>query len=336
MAPGHPRVGAQPLLVCGLLAAAVATGLVSPQPGARAPPEPLPGNELPAGPGEGRAGPATSPAEPTTKQAHAVDPRDSWMFFLQQSDRGVNSRRRSRGKARKPKLGLPGPPGPPGPQGPPGAIVTSEVLLREFQQLLKDALRQREDVDPEPVTLHPTTSVPEDLEEAAAADSVLALLTTRLRSESLRVTAAFCCHLHWDTPVEGHSLHQLGHYQVLVTEHPFSRGPGLNLTSGRYTAPVGGFYSFSAALHVAFAVGPRPPLARDYLRLLVCIQSQCQHHSLETVVGLAHSSDLFTIATSGVLFLQSGQYTSVFVDNVSSAPLTVCSGSRFSAVLLGV
>ncbi|XP_075386242.1 erythroferrone [Tenrec ecaudatus] len=334
MALGHPRAGARPLLVWGLLAAAfaAATGLVSPQPGARAPQEPLPGNELPAGPGEGHVRP-----EPTTKQAHAVDPRDSWMFFLQQSDRGVNSRRRSRGKTRRPKLGLPGPPGPPGPQGPPGAIVTSEVLLREFQQLLKDALRQREDTESKPVTLHPTTSVPEDLEEEEeAADSVLALLTTRLRSDPLRVAAAFCCHLHWDTPVEGHSLHQLGHYQVLVAERPFTRGPGLNLTSGQYTAPVGGFYSFSAALHVAFAMGPRPPLARDYLRLLVCIQSQCQHHSLETIVGLAHSSDLFTIATSGVLFLQSGQYTSVFVDNVSSAPLTVCSGSRFSAVLLGV
>lgn len=35
------------------------------------------------------------------------------------------------------QLGLPGPPGPPGPQGPPGPIIPPEVLLKEFQLLLK-------------------------------------------------------------------------------------------------------------------------------------------------------------------------------------------------------
>lgn len=35
------------------------------------------------------------------------------------------------------QLGLPGPPGPPGPQGPPGPITPPEVLLKEFQLLLK-------------------------------------------------------------------------------------------------------------------------------------------------------------------------------------------------------
>lgn len=35
------------------------------------------------------------------------------------------------------QFGLPGPPGPPGPQGPPGPIIPPEVLLKEFQLLLK-------------------------------------------------------------------------------------------------------------------------------------------------------------------------------------------------------
>lgn len=35
------------------------------------------------------------------------------------------------------QLGLPGPPGPPGPQGPPGPIIPPEVLLKEFQLLLR-------------------------------------------------------------------------------------------------------------------------------------------------------------------------------------------------------
>ncbi|XP_006746986.1 espin-like protein, partial [Leptonychotes weddellii] len=75
--------------------------------------------------------------EPTTEGARNFDPRDAWMLFIRQSDKGVNGKRGGRGKARKLKLGLPGPPGPPGPQGPPGPIVPPEVLLKEFQLLLK-------------------------------------------------------------------------------------------------------------------------------------------------------------------------------------------------------
>lgn len=37
-------------------------------------------------------------------QAHSVDPRDAWMLFVRQSDKGVNSRRRSRTKARRLKV----------------------------------------------------------------------------------------------------------------------------------------------------------------------------------------------------------------------------------------
>nr|XP_031534609.1 erythroferrone [Vicugna pacos] len=179
--------------------------------------------------------------EPSIQRAHSIDPRDAWMLFVRQSDRGVNSKRGSRGKARKLKLGLPGPPGPPGPQGPPGPIIPPEVLLKEFQLLLKGAVRKRECAEPE-------------------------------------VCAA-------------------------LAEQP-RRGP------------------------------PRP---RDRLRLLICIQSRCQHNaSLEAVTGLESSSELFTVSVNGVLYLQTGQYTSVFLDNASGSSLTVRSGSHFSGVLLGV
>ncbi|ELK14381.1 Protein FAM132B [Pteropus alecto] len=89
----------------------------------------------------------------------------------------------------------------------------------------------------------------------------------------------------------------------------------------------------------ALAETPRrgPPRPRDRLRLLICIQSRCQRNaSLEAVTGLESSSELFTISVNGVLYLQTGQYTSVFLDNASGSPLTVRSGSHFSAVLLGV
>lgn len=93
-------------------------------------------------------------------------------------------------------------------------------------------------------------------------------------------------------------------------EGAFRRGPGLNLTSGQYTAPVAGFYALAATLHVgearprggeggapparfppprdhrprlpaALAEQPRrgPLRPRDRLRLLICIQSRCQHHA---------------------------------------------------------
>nr|XP_024646181.1 erythroferrone isoform X2 [Macaca nemestrina] len=59
------------------------------------------------------------------------------MLFVRQSDKGVNGKKRTKGKAKKLKFGLPGPPGPPGPQGPPGPIIPPEALLKEFQLLLK-------------------------------------------------------------------------------------------------------------------------------------------------------------------------------------------------------
>ncbi|KAM6179048.1 erythroferrone [Rhynchocyon petersi] len=333
MAPARQPAGAQPLLVCaGLLAAvAAAAGLTPPQ-------EPPPGNELPAGPGDSRVRP-----EPLSQQMQGIDPRDTWMLFVRQSEKGVNSKRRGRGKSRRLRLGLPGPPGPPGPQGPPGPIIPPKMLLKEFQLLLKSAVRQRERAEPEPCTSHPapstsgTPTTAEEPEEEAA--GVLALLTAPLGPSPPRIEAAFHCLLHRDAPVERRSLHELGLFHVPDAEGAFLRGPGLNLTTGQYTAPVAGFYAFAAALHVVLTEPLRrgPPRARDHLRLLVCIQSRCQGNaSLEAVLGLENSSDLFTLAVNGVLYLQPGQHASVFLDNASGSSLTVRSGSRFSAILLGV
>ncbi|NWV66498.1 ERFE protein, partial [Malurus elegans] len=146
-------------------------------------------------------------------------------------------------------------------------------------------------------------------------------------------------------------------------ERLFHRGPGLNLTSGQYTAPIAGYYAFSTTLHIGepsasptalpgragMALMPRSVTARreprrkgqacrgSRLRVLICVQSRCQHNrNLETVSRLESSGDLFTISVTGTLYLQAGQYASVFVDNTAGSPLTVQSGSDFSAVLLGV
>ncbi|NXX30522.1 ERFE protein, partial [Nicator chloris] len=122
-------------------------------------------------------------------------------------------------------------------------------------------------------------------------------------------------------------------------EGMFHRGPGLNLTSGQYTAPIAGYYAFTTTLHVVH----REPRRKGQgcrgsrLRVLICVQSRCRHNSnLETVSRLESSGDLFTISVTGTLYLQAGQYASVFVDNTAGSPLTVQSGSDFSAILLGV
>ncbi|XP_040306270.1 erythroferrone [Herpailurus yagouaroundi] len=253
MAPARRPAGARLLLVCaGLLAAAA--GFVSPEPGepaeSRARREPRPGNELPA---ENRAGPPARPPELPAEGTHGIEPRDAWMLFIRQSDKGVNGKRGGRGKAKKLKLGFPGPPGPPGPQGPPGPIIPPEVLLKEFQLLLKGR-------------------------------------GAPMWTRTLGVSGA------------GGGC------------------PG----GGGWACPCG------PALEEA-------PALWDRLRLLICIQSRCQRNaSLEAVMGLESSSELFTISVNGVLYLQMGQYASVFLDNASGSSLTVRSGSHFSAVLLGV
>ncbi|EGW10935.1 Protein FAM132B [Cricetulus griseus] len=344
MASARNPAGALLLLTCASLIAAMGLGM--PEPAA-----PVGNQAHPRPPG--------SPPEPTMAQAHSVDPRDAWMLFVRQSDKGINSRRRSRTKARRLKLGLPGPPGPPGPQGPPGPFIPSEVLLKEFQLLLKGAVLQRESTEPKHCTSDfttPASASPSRVATTQDGDNqdpgpVLALLAATLAQgpRAPRVEAAFHCRLRRDTQVERRALHELGVYYLPDdVEGAFHRGSGLNLTSGQYTAPVAGFYALAATLHVALTEQPRgAPRPRDRLRLLICIQSLCQHNaSLETVMGLENSSELFTISVNGILYLQvcgavptmqeTGHYTSVFLDNASGSSLTVRSGSHFSAILLGL
>ncbi|XP_009953096.1 PREDICTED: erythroferrone [Leptosomus discolor] len=84
----------------------------------------------------------------------------------------------------------------------------------------------------------------------------------------------------------------------------FHHGLGLNLTSAQYTAPITGYYTFTAALHI-------------------------------NRVSAGEWQDLFTVSITAILYLQAGQYASGFVDNTAGSPLTVQSSSGFSAILLG-
>uniref|UniRef100_A0A8C8VFR8 Erythroferrone n=1 Tax=Pelusios castaneus TaxID=367368 RepID=A0A8C8VFR8_9SAUR len=262
------------------------------------------------------------PQETAPESARSIDPRDAWMLFVKQSNKGVNSKKRGKGKSKTFKFGLPGPPGPPGPQGPPGALVTPEELLREFRLLLKGTVGK------------PVHRVSGERGE----DDILALVAGPLaKSKSQhRVEAAFHCRIRRNISIDRRSLQELQIYYIPEKAGTFHRGLGLNLTSGHYTAPVAGYYTFTATVHIEQQKKGQQR-ARDRLRVLICVQSLCQRNiSLETVAGLDSNSELFSISVSGILYLQVGQYASVFVDNASGSALTVRSGSHFSAVLLGV
>ncbi|NXH49267.1 ADIPL protein, partial [Dicaeum eximium] len=257
-------------------------------------------------------------AEP---EARLADPRRTWISFVHRPDDGPGSKRRCKGKDKKLR-GLVGPPGPPGPQGPPGAPgaeVTREVLLQEFKEILKEAMEQRASLA-QPSQLPPLLL---SLEEIPA---------------RRRLEEAFHCQLKGQVLVDKKTLVELQNFQSPLAKGAFLRGTGLNLATGRFTAPVGGIYQFSANVHIELSEPrSRAPLrARDNVRVLICIESLCHRHaSLEVVAGLESSSRTFTLCVHGLLQLQAGQYTSIFVDNGAGATLSVRNGSDFMGILLG-
>ncbi|XP_007502444.2 erythroferrone isoform X2 [Monodelphis domestica] len=261
MAAAVPGRGWLRLLLLGLLAAGSCLGSAEPERagsgrGLEKQPQP---NDLPTGPGAS----SNDLEAPVTEKPRSIDPRDAWMLFVRQSNKGVNGKKRNTGKSKKYKLGLPGPPGPPGPQGPPGPLILPEELLKEFQLLLKGAVRHRQRLGPEACEdCGGGEAEAEDEERLAVAeeDGVLALVTGPLAESRRphRVEAAFRSRVRKSVSVERRSLRELQFYYVPEKDGPFQRGPGLNLTSGQYTAPVTGFYTLAATLYIGLW---RPSLA---------------------------------------------------------------------------
>ncbi|XP_066136425.1 erythroferrone [Saccopteryx bilineata] len=261
----------------------------------------------------------------TTQRTTTMDPRETWLLFLGHSDKNTNTNRGGRGRGRKLKVSLPATPEPYNLRSYLNRLYSPEELQKQLYLLQKGAecVEQCEAL--------------EEQEEAVDSGLPAGRKRTLLRPRARLIEAAFHCRLGRSTLVDRRTLQELSLYD-LQDDTPFHRGSGLNLTTGQYTAPVAGFYALAATLHVGLPER-RSEVARprDRLRLLICIQSRCQRNdSLETVMGLRSSSDLFTISVNGVLYLQMGQYTSVFLDNASGSVITVQSGSQFSAVLLGV
>ncbi|KAM4885986.1 adipolin [Sylvia borin] len=253
-----------------------------------------------------------------------TDPRRTWISFVHRPDDGNHSKRRCKGKDKKLR-GLVGPPGPPGPQGPPGAPgaeITREILLQEFKEILKEAMEHRASL---PLPSHPSPVPP-------------LLLSLQEFPAQRPVEEAFHCKLQSPVVVDKKTLVELQNFQSPLAKGAFLRGSGLDLLTGRFTAPVGGIFQFSANVHIDHSeLKSRGQLrARDTVRVLICIESLCHRHmSLEVIAGLESNSKIFTVHVQGLLQLQAGQYTSIFVDNSSGAALTIQSGSDFMGMLMG-
>uniref|UniRef100_A0A2K6BU95 Adipolin n=1 Tax=Macaca nemestrina TaxID=9545 RepID=A0A2K6BU95_MACNE len=247
------------------------------------------------------------PKAPKPSQASGPELSDAHMTWLNFVRRPDDSALRKRcGSRDKKQRDLFGPP------GPPGAEVTPETLLREFQELLKEATEHR-----------------------------FSGLLDPLLPQGVGlwlVGEAFHCRLQGPRRVDKRTLVELHGFQAPAAQGAFLRGSGLSLASGRFTAPASGIFQFSASLHVDHSElqGKARLRARDVVRVLICIESLCQRHmSLEAVSGLESNSRVFTAQVQGLLQLQAGQYASVFVDNGSGAVLTIQAGSSFSGLLLG-
>ncbi|MEQ2175278.1 hypothetical protein GOODEAATRI_016516, partial [Goodea atripinnis] len=88
---------------------------------------------------------------------------------------------------------------------------------------------------------------------------------------------------------------------------------------------------------------------RDCVRAAICIESLCQSNlrtvsehvllsisSVESVMGAAAAGGTFSILLTGTLYLQAGEYVSVFVDNATGSAISVLQDSLFSGILLGI
>ncbi|KAL2097929.1 hypothetical protein ACEWY4_007136 [Coilia grayii] len=250
---------------------------------------------------------STESPETISSDAVIASPLNTWLLF-RNSNKGEP--KRPRHTKRPSKHGLPGPPGPPGPQGPPGPpgprYPLQEALMQEFQLKLKELVGSQ----------------------------------CLFCDQPPRVVTAFHCRLHHSLTVPRRSLQELQPFSPpSETEQSHQRGQAFNASSGRYTAPISGFYQLTASLQIESSDTQRKSQSRprDSVRASICIESLCQSNvSLETVTGVGSTGKVFSILLTGTLYLQGGEYVSVFLDNGTGSALTVLQDSLFSGILLGV
>ncbi|KAM7379877.1 hypothetical protein PAMP_005394 [Pampus punctatissimus] len=261
---------------------------------------------------------STEIQESESSDLSRMSPLSSWLIFRRNSNKADN--RRTKGSRRTSKHGLPGPPGPPGPQGPPGPPAP---LLPQQQELIQELQLQ--------------------LRVLFLLFLLILLLLSDMAGVCLlcdhppRVSTSFLSRLLQTVIISRRSLLELQPFsKPSDSEQSFQRGQTFNASTGRYTAAVSGFYQLTASLLIESGDRAQVRL-RDSVRAAICIESLCQSNlSVESVMGVAAAGGTFSILLTGTLYLQAGEYVSVFVDNATGSSISVLQDSLFSGILLGV
>ncbi|XP_019730600.1 uncharacterized protein LOC109518896 isoform X3 [Hippocampus comes] len=151
-----------------------------------------------------------------------------------------------------------------------------------------------------------------------------------------RISASFFGRLPQVVRVARRSLMELHPFsQAPPSVCAFQRGRSVNNTHGRYTATITGFYLLSARLRLKSSERVQVRL-HESVKAAICVESLCHTKlSIESVVGVASVGADFSITLTGTLFLQAGEYASVYVDNATGANISVLPESFFSTILLG-
>ncbi|KAG7222878.1 hypothetical protein INR49_015985 [Caranx melampygus] len=152
-----------------------------------------------------------------------------------------------------------------------------------------------------------------------------------------RVSTSFLHRLQLPVIIPRRSLLELQPFsKPSDSERSLQRGQSFNSSSGRFTAAVSGFYQLTASLLIES--GDRVQIRlRDSVKAAICIESLCQSNlSVESVMGVAAAGGTFSILLTGTLYLQAGEYVSVFVDNATGSSISILQDSLFSGILLGV
>ncbi|MGH1386993.1 C1q-like domain-containing protein [Kordia sp.] len=127
---------------------------------------------------------------------------------------------------------------------------------------------------------------------------------------------------------------EVGNWNSSVNTDLFNDGSHLNLTNGRFTAPVDGLYFFSAQVRIDAINGASGSV---YSRLMIVKNGNKQGfrnglHSIRNADAGTASWD--TQHVSGILKLSAGDYVSVFVESTGDTSFTLQVESGFNGYLV--
>ena len=127
---------------------------------------------------------------------------------------------------------------------------------------------------------------------------------------------------------------EVGDWNSTVNTDLFNDGNHLNITNGRFTAPVDGLYFFSAQVRID---GINTPSGSNYSRLMIVKNGNKQSfrnglHSIRNADAGTVNYD--TQHVSGILKLSAGDYVSVFVETTGDANFVLQVESGFNGYLV--